>query len=83
MVAKDILFVKVCIMSSYETFEPTTYPWGPCVFLVSFLSIVISFCSPYWLVNDGDLEEGHFLNTGKQSFDLRHTLLFYPLCITS
>ncbi|MPC82335.1 hypothetical protein E2C01_076994 [Portunus trituberculatus] len=52
-------------MSSYETFEPTTYPWGPCVFMVSFLSIVISFCSPYWLVNDGEMEEGHFLNTGK------------------
>lgn len=52
-------------MSSYEEYEPSTHPWGPCIFLVAFLSIVVSFCSPYWLANDGELEEGHFLNTGE------------------
>lgn len=52
------------IMSTYETYEPTTYPWGQVLSGVSFLSIVIAFCSPYWLVNDGEMEGGHFLNTG-------------------
>ncbi|ROT61212.1 uncharacterized protein [Penaeus vannamei] len=51
-------------LSEYETFEPTTHPWGVTISLISFLAIVISFCSPYWLKNDGELSEGHFLNTG-------------------
>jgi len=50
--------------SSYENYEPTTYPWNIITSLLSFFCIVVSFFSPYWLVNTQPYGESPFLNLG-------------------
>ena len=59
----------------YDIYEPTTYPWGPVVYFISFLCNFIAFASPYWLSNDGAENKNYFLNTGKCLSEIK--LFFY------
>lgn len=51
-------------LSKYETYQPTTFPWSVLLSIASFLSIFISFVSPYWLANDLQTDDHPFLNLG-------------------
>ena len=58
---KSLTMIEV---SKYETYEPTTFPWNVLLSLSSFVSIFVSFVSPYWLANDLSRDEHQFLNLG-------------------
>lgn len=36
------------------------------VTVVAFLFVLISFCTPYWLVNDGNIKDPKFIRIGKK-----------------
>lgn len=69
-------------MSSYETYEPTTYPWSVIISATSFVSIVISFASPYWLINDGAIPDAPFLNLGTLQYNYSYMLNIAAKAIT-
>lgn len=53
------------------------------VALTTFASIfvVISFCTPYWLVNDGQIEDPKFIRIGKflTNFPVKEWPMFWTL----
>jgi len=53
-------------LSTYETYEPSTFPWSVLLSISSFVSIFISFVTPYWLVNDQTTDDYQFLNLGEE-----------------